>query len=272
MNNYIRKIEEPKGHIVVVGDIHGHWKETTQLLNKIQCEIDLFSPDNLVIFLGDYIDRGDENREVLQYLISLKKAFPNSIYLRGNHEDMFLDSLGYEGMYGNMHYYNGGSKVYEQYGVPEEYYGKNLDGTCRYYCTKEELKSCFPKEHIDFLLQTEYCVYSKNFIFVHAGIAPREMDRLNVWAALNCGNNNWLTLEEQDQEDFVWIRDGFLGKIHRLNKIVVHGHTPAENVYFNMPYEIGLDTGIAYGRKLSAIALKMVDRNLESEVFEVEKI
>ena len=79
----------------------------------------------------------------------------------------------------------------------------------------------------------------------------------------------WYDIEDQNTYDMIWIREEFLGREHKLGKIVVHGHTPCKEAYFNMPYEINIDTAACYDGKLSAVSLKMVGDELESELFSV---
>src|SRR6185295_17593571 len=75
------------------------------------------------------------------------------------------------------------------------------------------------------------------YVFVHAGISPLH------------------SLEEQREEDLLWIRDEFIRNRHRLAKTVIFGHTPQREVLWHLPYKIGLDTGCVYGNKLSCLDL-----------------
>ena len=72
----------------VIADIHGCNKTLRALIeNKL-----VPSKEDQFIFLGDYIDRGPDTKGVISYLISIKESFRNSVFLRGNHEQMFLES------------------------------------------------------------------------------------------------------------------------------------------------------------------------------------
>lgn len=74
-------------NLVVVGDIHGDIVSFQKILNEFRWEDYLNSDENILIFLGDYIDRGQYSLEVLLGLCKLKSLFPNNvILLRGNHE------------------------------------------------------------------------------------------------------------------------------------------------------------------------------------------
>lgn len=74
-----------KDPVVVVGDIHGQYFDLIHMFEKI---IDPRGLNNLnILFLGDFVDRGQYSIEVLIFLLSLKLNFPKSVFmLRGNHE------------------------------------------------------------------------------------------------------------------------------------------------------------------------------------------
>ena len=71
------------GNVVIFGDIHGQFHDLLDIFEQTG----LPSRDRTFLFLGDYVDRGDNNVEVMAYLMTLKLAFPNNVFLlRGNHE------------------------------------------------------------------------------------------------------------------------------------------------------------------------------------------
>jgi len=73
--------------VIVVGDIHGEFDNLQKVMNAIGD----INEDDLLIFLGDYIDRGYESYDVLNYLKSFKNDYENnSVFLKGNHEDMMF--------------------------------------------------------------------------------------------------------------------------------------------------------------------------------------
>jgi hypothetical protein len=74
-------------NLVVVGDLHGDFTSLKKIMYKINYYEYLKSESNILIFLGDYIDRGKYSLEVLLFLCSIKSMFPTNIFmLRGNHE------------------------------------------------------------------------------------------------------------------------------------------------------------------------------------------
>lgn len=75
----------------VISDIHGCYRTLRELLNKIG-----LSKEDEIYFLGDYIDRGPNSKEVIDYLIDLKESGYNLHTLKGNHEEMVFDSIELE--------------------------------------------------------------------------------------------------------------------------------------------------------------------------------
>ena len=72
---------------MVVGDIHGDFFTLKKIIERIDFTDFLKNESNLLIFLGDYVDRGEYPLEVLLVICKLKNSYPNSVFvLRGNHE------------------------------------------------------------------------------------------------------------------------------------------------------------------------------------------
>lgn len=74
--------------LLAIGDIHGYLDELRQLLDLVQP-----TAADKVVFLGDYIDRGPDSQGVLDEMIRFGERFPQTVFLRGNHEQMFMDAL-----------------------------------------------------------------------------------------------------------------------------------------------------------------------------------
>ena len=93
--------------VFAIGDIHGCLDKLVPLMQMIK-----INPDqDLLVFIGDYIDRGDHSREVVDYLVDLKLRLPESIFLLGNHEQMLLEYI--DGRNIDAFLYNGGKKPCE---------------------------------------------------------------------------------------------------------------------------------------------------------------
>ena len=125
----------------VVGDIHACLKPLQRLLAKIDPE-----PDEEVVFIGDYIDRGPHAREVVDYLLSLPFR---SVFLMGNHEQMLLDFLA--GQNEELFLLNGGSATMRSYGGDSD----NI-----------------PAAHLHFFRKLLPTYETPDYLFVHAGIRP----------------------------------------------------------------------------------------------------
>ncbi len=203
----------------VIGDIHGCVDEIDRLLDALSPS----SADTLVL-LGDYIDRGPSSRAVIDRMLRLRREAPRCVFLKGNHEDMFLAYMGQQGAYGEAFLFNGGEATLRSYGLEE--------------CTPAAVAARLPPEHLAFLLSLEMRFQQGRFLCVHAGIAP---DR---------------PLDDQRDEDLLWIRDGFIAHPHPFPYTVLFGHTPQREVLVDEPYKIGLDTGLVYWNKLSCLELE----------------
>jgi serine/threonine protein phosphatase 1 len=206
------------GRLFAIGDIHGCADELTAMLEKIApCAGDT------VVFVGDYIDRGPSSREVIDYLIEFERGPAAAVFLKGNHEDMLLNFMGYPGHYGESFEINGGAQTLESYGMA----GRE----------PAEVSALMPERHIEFLRNLQHCYRRPPYLFVHAGILPGR------------------TLEEQSAEDMLWIRHDFIFHPHSLDSTVVFGHTPMRTVMLDLPFKLGIDTGLVYGGKLSCVEL-----------------
>jgi serine/threonine protein phosphatase 1 len=215
----------------VIGDIHGCFDEMACLIENLP----LGGSDQLV-FLGDYVDRGPDSERVISYLLALTKQISNEVvFLKGNHEDMFLAYLGLPGQYGDMFLYNGGGATLASYGItPSAANGKKV-------------LAQLPPAHVEFLRNLRSYLLAEPFLCVHAGVHPLK------------------SLDKQTDLDRLWIRQEFIANPHRLPYTVIFGHTPQRDILFDLPYKIGIDTGLVYGNKLSCIELQ------EKTLFQIER-
>jgi len=203
------------GRLYVFGDIHGQAGMLDGILDRI-------APDrkaDKLIFLGDYIDRGPEAKQVVDRLLALQRAGYNTVFLKGNHEAMLLDSY-LTGRQPEFFLRNGGEATLKSYGL-EIFPPKEARLPAAHQVFFEELK----KYHTE-----------PGYIFVHAGLRPG------------------VPLEDQVETDLFWIRDEFFGQDHDWGATVIFGHTP-----FHEPFQrgemIGIDTGTAYGGHLTCLVL-----------------
>jgi serine/threonine protein phosphatase 1 len=207
------------GRVLVVGDIHGCVDELNVLLDAVNP-----SSDDTVVFLGDYIDRGPYSREVVDRVLRLRQEGPRCVFLKGNHEDMFLGFLGLGGRYGQAFVMNGGGATLRSYGL------EGQEGP--------KVAHSLPPEHKQFYLDLKSHFAHGAYLCVHAGVHPLR------------------SLAQQDEEDLLWIREEFIRNRHLLPYTVLFGHTPQREVLIDLPYKIGLDTGLVYSNKLSCLELR----------------
>jgi diadenosine tetraphosphatase ApaH/serine/threonine PP2A family protein phosphatase len=87
VNSQVVELDSIPEELVIIGDIHGDLQSLLWVLKDIDFETRLTNPNNKLIFLGDYVDRGSNSIGVLYIVCYLKQKFPNSVILmRGNHE------------------------------------------------------------------------------------------------------------------------------------------------------------------------------------------
>ena len=204
----------------VVGDIHGCERELRYLIDSLP-----LGQDDRMVFLGDYIDRGPDSCGVVAFLLELQKQLSaiEIIFLKGNHEDMLLSFLGIGGAHADMFLINGGKATLASYGLETN------------KPSAEEALSRIPSEHLAFYRQLRSYFAMDPFLCVHAGIDPEK------------------SLVEQTEEELFWIRNKFIFASHRLPYTVLFGHTPQHTVFYDLPYKVGLDTGLVYGNMLTCL-------------------
>jgi serine/threonine protein phosphatase 1 len=194
----------PQARTIAIGDIHGCANTLLALLDKL----DITTADT-IIFLGDYIDRGPDSKSVILCLLALMQEGYHIITLRGNHEQMFLNSE--QGFSAFSHFVNnGGDATLENFG-------------CDFF---NEL----PHHFQEFFLNTKYYHETDTHIFVHAGL---NFDKENIL---------------EDTEAMMWVR-GFEPNQEKLgHKKLLHGHTPLALQYIlNQKGNcINIDAGCVY--------------------------
>jgi serine/threonine protein phosphatase 1 len=177
---------ENSSRLLAVGDIHGCLDHLECLMAKVNP-----TPGDRFVFLGDYVDRGPDSRGVIDYLIRFGRDFPETVFLKGNHEEMFLDFLSGRDQVNFL--LNGGGATLESY--------------------RGENGVRFPRDHLDFLHALIPYYETEHFIFVHAGLRPG------------------IPPENQSEEDMLWIRGEFLRSSYDWGKTIVFGHTPHQESF-----------------------------------------
>lgn len=203
--------------IFAIGDIHGCFEKLQRLILEIKAD----PVNDTLVFIGDYIDRADGGRDVVDYILKLKKNFQNVICLRGNHESMLLRYL--DGVEEDIYLANGGFATLKAYGISRS-------------DAPKVRKKKIPPDHLKFFKTLLPYYETDQFIFVHAGLIPG------------------VPLTHQSLDDMQWIRQTFIDSNDDFGKRVVFGHT-----HFSEPLvednKIGIDTGAVYGGRLTCVEL-----------------
>ena len=221
--------------VFVVGDIHG----CQILLNEIHKKILNFSNNEsgnkLLIYLGDYIDRGPKIKETIQALLDFQPNNFQQIFLLGNHEQMMHDFVNNvpDSLY--LWILNGGDETLNSYGIKGTEFFNNESGNDE--AIRKELVNNIPKNHLQFFNNLILSYQWGKYFFVHAGIDPD------------------VPLDKQDKNTVLWQRKSkFFNNTKVLEKIIVHGHTPQPEIE-NLPNRINLDTGAFYTGILSCLII-----------------
>lgn len=227
--------QAPAGHtLYAIGDIHGRADLLDALLNKIGADAKTRrSEQATLIFLGDYIDRGPQSRQVVDRLIKLRDHGHDLRFLRGNHEAALLDFLANPER-GAAWMALGGAETLYSYGVAPPPRRASADDLRR---AADGLSRALPAAHIMFLQRLETFIRLGDYLFVHAGLRPGR------------------PLARQTEGDMLEIRDPFLKSRARWPYVVVHGHSPVPEAEA-VAGRIALDTGAYATGRLSAVRLE----------------
>ena len=218
--------------IYAVGDIHGRLDLLDRVLQAI--EVDLRErpvADHLLIFLGDYIDRGPDSAGVLDRLIEIR-SHHQTICLKGNHEALLLEALAQPSSLEAWTAVGGLSTLMS--------YGFNPQGSLdaeKAQALVSSFVEALPPAHRDFLTALSLTYEIDDYFFVHAGVKPK------------------VALAAQREDDLIWIRDEFLLHERPFDKYIVHGHTPMRepDVRSN---RMNIDTGAFATSKLTCVAFE----------------
>lgn len=218
--------------LYAVGDIHGRQDLLTRLLTKIGDDIAASGRPARVIFLGDYIDRGDNSKGVLETLTRLSTTGRDCIFLRGNHEEVMLNFLdGQDDVLEDwMHF--GGATTLGSYSIAPSSAVWRRGGDA----LREQMHARIPVSHITFLRGTTFSYEAGDYLFAHAGVDPTK------------------TIARQTPEDFMWSRRNFLRHTGPYGKKIIYGHTIHAEPEVT-PYRIGIDTGAYASGCLTCVRL-----------------
>ena len=217
--------------IYAVGDIHGQIEQLEHVLQMIERD---GGPGARIVFLGDYVDRGFDSKAVVQRLLEGVTEGRNWVCLKGNHDRYLTRFVADMTVFDprtrtGLVWLNprlGGDKTLQSYGIDAEE-GAPLEPIY------QAAQKAVPKPHLTFLESCPLYHETDHLIFVHAGIRPN------------------IPMDQQDEDDLIWIRDGFLDHEQSFGKLVVHGHTALDTPE-HAGNRVNLDGGAGYFRPLCA--------------------
>lgn len=208
----------PKGtRLYVIGDIHGRNDLLADIHNQIIKDARRAEADrNVIVHLGDYVDRGPDSRGVIQRLMAGLPGF-EVVCLMGNHERMMLDALDRQAAFG-LWAYNGGVETMVSY----------------YARDRDDFIDKIPESHWDWIAALPLTHQEGDFLMVHAGLKPD------------------IPIERQTEQNMLWIRREFLQSAVDFRRMVVHGHTIVREPEVK-PNRIGIDTGAFHTGRLTCL-------------------
>lgn len=216
-----------------IGDIHGHLDKLLEAHRRIARDrARTGDTDAPVIHLGDMVDRGPDSAGVIGHLAAGLAAGAPWVALKGNHDRMFAGFLN------DPHFRDPGLRTGISWLEPKlgglatlASYGINAGDRDPEAVQAEALRR-IPESHRAFLASRPALHLRGGLLFVHAGIRPA------------------VPLDQQSEDDLLWIRAPFLDDNRDHGVLVVHGHT-ALTAATHHGNRVNLDFGAGHGRDLS---------------------
>jgi len=217
----------PGRRVYAIGDVHGCLDRLATMHEEIAEDLATRPvDDSVLIHLGDYVDRGLDSAQVVDWLSGgAPVPVTRTVNLMGNHEDMMLQALfGMDKEATSIWLANGGADSLLSWEISRK-------------VPPAEWTKLIPIEHQTFLHDLEISFRYGEYFFVHAGVRPG------------------IPLNNQDKQDMLWIREPFLSWQHSHEAVIVHGHTPTHDPVIR-GNRIGIDTGAVMGGALTCAVLE----------------
>ena len=221
--------------IFAIGDIHGQIDRLHEALEMIERDADRDAP---VAFLGDYVDRGPDSRAVIDTLMRGQAEGRPWTCLMGNHDRYvlrFLDNPLYDDPQTSRPLLwtdppLGGRATLASYGV-------NVGDHRTLTALRDDAAEAIPQAHLDWIAALPRLHEADHQIFVHAGLRPG------------------VPLDAQAEDDLIWIRQEFHNSNTDHGPLIVHGHTPVDEVthYGN---RLNIDTGAGHGKDMGVVVIE----------------
>ena len=200
----------------IIPDIHGCAKTLDVMLKNMLRA----TRDDELFFLGDYIDRGPNSKEVLDYLMDLQEGGWNIHCLKGNHEDYCVKAWEEDQKF---HLFKTDvQKLWENVGAKETYksFGVKRPGQ-------------IPEKYIEWMRHLLYYYEIEKYILVHAGMNFKASDPF------------------RDTHSMINTRDFKVDYSKSHGKRIIHGHLPEDYgfidhvIHNQSSYDfIALDNGV----------------------------
>jgi serine/threonine protein phosphatase 1 len=222
--------------------VHGRLDALQPLIRAIADDLEATPPAEpaLLVFLGDYVDRGPDSRGVVDVVLRMREASGLEVRaLKGNHEEALLQFLE-QPSFGATWMEHGGGPTLVSYGVQPPPTRTDAEAWAR---TRDAFDAVLPDEHRAFYRGLDLMLDVGDYAFVHAGVRPGV-----AW-------------DQQAERDLLWIRQEFLQEKGPFGKVIVHGHTPMEEAQL-LPHRLGIDTGCYATGVLTAVRLQDADQRL----------
>ncbi|MCX8082215.1 MAG: serine/threonine protein phosphatase [bacterium] len=227
-------IELPQeGKVVFLGDTHGDYKTTKMVINSF-----INKKNYYIVMLGDYVDRGEDSKTNIDFLLTIREKYPNLIMLAGNHEMFFLRECS-----------------------PSNFWDSISKEESEYYK--------------DIFLKLPLAISGNGFLALH-GALP-DIEKIEDIENIQPGDENWIKVIWGDFRDkpgeylgnFLgrpkYGKDYFLKVMDRLGKnVLIRGHDPLvpERIFDNRC--LTLFTSSSYGnRKIAIVDLQQEVKNID---------
>jgi len=219
--------------VAVIGDVHGCYYTLQQLVDKIKIK----HPNIKIYCVGDLVDRGNYNLEVIEYLLS-----ENIEFTLGNHDLMF----------------------YSYYKQPDSIMAKNwIQNGSATTITSYYNNNLILEKHLSIVINAPLFIDTEDCFISHAGISKSYKNRLPHNFLFNLAElKKFLESDLSENNSIIWCR----GELLNIDKLQVVGHTHRKETYFNPNSNVMYIDTTAFGKnKLTAV---IVNQNKLVEIID----
>lgn len=230
--SYVKAPVMPDAPFFAVGDIHGCYEPLRALMARLDA---VAEGSETIVFVGDYVDRGAQSRQVLEWLFDMNREHPEKVVcLMGNHERMMLDFIDDPAGRGAIWLKNGGLDTLASFGITLRQRDTDTDVAVE---IANALEAALPTGMQDWLRTLPLRWSSGNVHCVHAALSPTRAPDDQREEVLLWGHSNFMTVPRDD------------------GQFVTYGHTivPQPGITGS---RISIDTGVYRTGRLSAVRVE----------------